>query len=30
VPRHGWKDAVPAITDALNRTAERAELLCPA
>jgi lysophospholipid acyltransferase (LPLAT)-like uncharacterized protein len=30
VPRHGWKDTVPAITDALNRTAERAEALCPA
>jgi lysophospholipid acyltransferase (LPLAT)-like uncharacterized protein len=28
VPRYGWKDTVPAITDALNRTAERAEALC--
>jgi len=30
VPRHGWKDAVPAITDALNQAATRADELCPA
>jgi len=30
VARHGWKDAVPAIADALNQVAERAERLCPA
>jgi lysophospholipid acyltransferase (LPLAT)-like uncharacterized protein len=30
VPRDGWKDAVPAITDALNTAAERADELCPA
>jgi lysophospholipid acyltransferase (LPLAT)-like uncharacterized protein len=28
VPRDGWKDAVPAITGALNQAAERAERLC--
>jgi hypothetical protein len=30
VPRDGWRDAVPAITDALNQAAERASALCPA
>jgi len=30
VARHGWKDAVPAIADALNQVAERAERLCQA
>jgi lysophospholipid acyltransferase (LPLAT)-like uncharacterized protein len=30
VPRHGWQDAVPAIVDALNQVAGRAEALCPA
>jgi lysophospholipid acyltransferase (LPLAT)-like uncharacterized protein len=30
VARHGWKDAVPAITEALNQAADRAERLCPA
>ena len=30
VPREGWKDAVPAITDALNQAADRADALCPA
>ncbi|MDR3532235.1 MAG: lysophospholipid acyltransferase family protein [Rhodopila sp.] len=30
VPRDGWKDAVPAITEALNQAAARAEHLCPA
>jgi lysophospholipid acyltransferase (LPLAT)-like uncharacterized protein len=30
VPRHGWQDAVPAIVDALNQAAGRAEALCPA
>ncbi len=29
VDRNGWKDAVPAITDALNQAAARAEALCP-
>jgi lysophospholipid acyltransferase (LPLAT)-like uncharacterized protein len=29
VPRHDWKDVVPAITGALNQAAARAELLCP-
>jgi lysophospholipid acyltransferase (LPLAT)-like uncharacterized protein len=28
VPRHGWKDALPTITDALNKVAARAEALC--
>jgi lysophospholipid acyltransferase (LPLAT)-like uncharacterized protein len=30
VPRHGWRDAIPSITDALNQAAHRAEALCPA
>jgi lysophospholipid acyltransferase (LPLAT)-like uncharacterized protein len=30
VPRHGWKDAIPAISDALNQAADRADALCPA
>jgi lysophospholipid acyltransferase (LPLAT)-like uncharacterized protein len=30
VPRDGWKDAVPAITEALDQAADRAERLCPA
>jgi hypothetical protein len=30
VPRHGWEDAVPTITDALNQAADRAEVLFPA
>jgi lysophospholipid acyltransferase (LPLAT)-like uncharacterized protein len=30
VPRGGWKDAVPAITEALNQAAARADALCPA
>jgi lysophospholipid acyltransferase (LPLAT)-like uncharacterized protein len=30
VSRAGWRDAVPAITTALNRAAERADRLCPA
>jgi lysophospholipid acyltransferase (LPLAT)-like uncharacterized protein len=30
VPRDGWTDAVPAITEALNQTADRAERLCRA
>jgi lysophospholipid acyltransferase (LPLAT)-like uncharacterized protein len=30
VPRDGWKDALPAITDALNLAAEQAEAACPA
>jgi lysophospholipid acyltransferase (LPLAT)-like uncharacterized protein len=30
VPRHGWRDAVPVITEALNQAADRAEALCPA
>jgi lysophospholipid acyltransferase (LPLAT)-like uncharacterized protein len=30
VPREGWKEAVPAITEALNVAAERAAALCPA
>jgi len=30
VPRDGWKNAVPAITAALNQAAERAAALCPA
>jgi lysophospholipid acyltransferase (LPLAT)-like uncharacterized protein len=28
VPRHGWQDLVPAITDALNQAARRADALC--
>ena len=28
VPRHDWKDAIPAITEALNEAAARADLLC--
>jgi lysophospholipid acyltransferase (LPLAT)-like uncharacterized protein len=28
VPRHGWKEAVPRIADALNQAADRAERLC--
>jgi lysophospholipid acyltransferase (LPLAT)-like uncharacterized protein len=27
VPRHGWKDTVPAITDGLNEAARRAEVM---
>ena len=30
VPRDGWREAVPAITEALNQTADRAAALCPA
>jgi lysophospholipid acyltransferase (LPLAT)-like uncharacterized protein len=30
VPRDGWKDAVPAITRALNQAADRADRLCRA
>ena len=30
VPRHGWKESLPAITAALNEVAGRAETLCPA
>jgi lysophospholipid acyltransferase (LPLAT)-like uncharacterized protein len=30
VPRHDWKNAIPAITKALNEVAARADLLCPA
>jgi lysophospholipid acyltransferase (LPLAT)-like uncharacterized protein len=30
VPRQGWKDAVPTISDALNQAADRAEALCSA
>jgi lysophospholipid acyltransferase (LPLAT)-like uncharacterized protein len=30
VARTGWKDAMPAITDALDQVAARAEGLCPA
>jgi hypothetical protein len=30
VPRHGWEDALPAVADALNQAADRAEALCPA
>jgi lysophospholipid acyltransferase (LPLAT)-like uncharacterized protein len=30
VGRHGWKEAVPAIADALNQAADRADRLCPA
>jgi lysophospholipid acyltransferase (LPLAT)-like uncharacterized protein len=30
VPRHGWREAVPAITDALNQAADRADALCAA
>ncbi|WP_428533066.1 lysophospholipid acyltransferase family protein [Rhodopila sp.] len=30
VPRDGWREAVPAITQALNQTADRAVALCPA
>lgn len=30
VGRHGGEDAVPAITDALNQAAARADTLCPA
>jgi lysophospholipid acyltransferase (LPLAT)-like uncharacterized protein len=29
VPRDGWKDAVPAITEALNQAAARADAWCP-
>ena len=29
VPRHDWKNAIPAITEALNEAAARADLLCP-
>ncbi len=29
VPREGWRDAVPGITAALNKVADRAEQLCP-
>ncbi len=28
VPRHGWKDAVPTIAEAMNPVADRAEALC--
>ena len=28
VPRDAWRDAVPAITEAMNRVAERADRLC--
>jgi lysophospholipid acyltransferase (LPLAT)-like uncharacterized protein len=30
VTRHGWKEAVPVIADALNQAADRADRLCPA
>lgn len=30
VPRDGWKDAVPRITDALQSVSDRADQLCPA
>jgi lysophospholipid acyltransferase (LPLAT)-like uncharacterized protein len=30
VPRHGWKDSVPVIAEALNQAARRTETLCPA
>jgi lysophospholipid acyltransferase (LPLAT)-like uncharacterized protein len=30
IPRHGWKDSVPLITEALNQAAARAERACPA
>jgi len=30
VSRHGWQDAVPRITEALNQAADRADALCPA
>ncbi len=30
VDRHAWKETVPAITEALNQVASRAEALCPA
>ena len=30
VPRNGWKDAVPLITQALNQAAAHADHLCPA
>ncbi len=29
VARHGWQEAVPIISEALNRVADRAEALCP-
>jgi lysophospholipid acyltransferase (LPLAT)-like uncharacterized protein len=29
VGRTGWKTAVPAVTEALNQAAARAEALCP-
>lgn len=29
VPRHGWKDFVPVITEALNQVAARADRMCP-
>ena len=29
VPRDGWREAVPAITEALNQAADRAAALCP-
>ena len=28
VPRDGWRDALPAITTAMNQAADRADLLC--
>ena len=28
VPRDSWRDTLPAITEAMNRAAERADLLC--
>jgi lysophospholipid acyltransferase (LPLAT)-like uncharacterized protein len=30
IPRGAWKDAVPAVTNALNQVADRAECLCQA
>jgi lysophospholipid acyltransferase (LPLAT)-like uncharacterized protein len=30
VPRDGWKDAIPAIAEALTRAADRADFLCQA
>jgi lysophospholipid acyltransferase (LPLAT)-like uncharacterized protein len=30
VPRDGWREAIPTITDALNQAADRAAALCPA
>jgi lysophospholipid acyltransferase (LPLAT)-like uncharacterized protein len=29
VPRHGWENSLPAITEGLNQAAGRAEALCP-